>query len=170
MTTKKPKPKQMWMVRSTGGAVPLRDGESDAIYRSIPMGARFLTLVHPVEQEKRSIPQNRLQRLWMNEAESQGDQTAEEYRGFCKLHFGIPILRESSEDYRALYDKIIRPHSYEDKLKMMMVPIDYPVTRAMTKDQKRQYLNAIYAHFTGLGFKLTEPDDDFFNCKVAQEG
>ena len=105
----------------------------------------------------RSIEQNKLQRMWMLEAADQGDCTAEEYRGFCKLHFGVPILRAESEKFRELYDRLIRPASYEDKLSFMMVPIDLPVTSAMTTKQKSTYLDEVYKHFTGLGIQLTEP-------------
>jgi len=105
----------------------------------------------------RSIEQNKLQRKWLLEAQEQGDQTAEEYRGYCKLHFGVPILRNENEEFKAKYDKIIRPHSYEDKLQMMMVPLDFPVTRMMTTKQKGQYLDAMYQHLRSIGMQLTEP-------------
>lgn len=104
----------------------------------------------------RSPEQNRLQRLWCNEAAEQlGDETAEEKRAYCKLHFGIPILRAELDEYCAAYDKYIRPLSYEAKLAMMAVPLDYPVTRLMTTGQKKRYLDDIWHHFTNLGVKLT---------------
>lgn len=105
----------------------------------------------------RSIEQNKLQRLWLLEAEEQGDMTAEEYRGFCKLHFGVPILRAENEDFKKIYDEVIRPLDYEKKLAVMRVPIDLPVTSQMTTKQKAKYLDCIYTHFLGLGFVLTEP-------------
>lgn len=106
----------------------------------------------------RSSNQNRLQRLWLQELEEQGDQTAEEYRGYCKLHLGVPILRAENEEFRVAYDKIVRPLSYEDKLKIMMVPLDLPCTRIMSSEQKKRYLDSMYQHFVGLGFRLTEPE------------
>jgi hypothetical protein len=122
------------------------------------LGQRNLPLtVSIIQGAPRSIEQNKLQRLWLNEAAEQGDQTAEEYRGYCKLHFGVPILRAENEQFREAYDRVVRPLSYEAKLQIMMVPLDLPVTRLMTTKQKTQYLDAIYRHFTGLGFALTEP-------------
>ena len=53
---------------------------------------------------KRSYEQNKLQRLWLNELAEQGDMTAEEYRAFCKLHFGVPILRHENDKFREAYD------------------------------------------------------------------
>jgi len=107
----------------------------------------------------RTVDQNRLQRMWLNEAAEQlGDQTAEELRGYCKLTIGVPIMRESSEDFRAKYDSIIKPHTYEEKLQMMMEPLDFPVTRLMKTSEKTRYLDAIWNHFTGQGLVLTEPE------------
>lgn len=106
----------------------------------------------------RSIEQNRLQRLWLKEAEDQGDMTAEEYRGYSKLHFGIVILHAEDEKFRATWNRLIRDrYSYEEKLELMQEPIDYPVTRLMTTKQKKRYLDAMYQHLLSLGFQLTEP-------------
>lgn len=105
----------------------------------------------------RSIEQNRLQRMIMGELEEQGDMTKEEYRAYCKLHFGIPILRAENEEFCEKYDRLIRPLSYEVKLEYMAVPLDFPVTRIMTTKQTSTYIDAIYTHFTGNGFALTEP-------------
>jgi len=106
----------------------------------------------------RTIEQNKLQHKWLLEAEEQGDQTAEEYRGYCKLNFGVPILRNENELFREKYDRIIRPLPYEVKLEIMMVPLDFPVTRLMTTKQKSKYLDQQYLFFTGLGFQLTQPE------------
>jgi hypothetical protein len=127
------------------------------------------TVIRLIEQRKmpftvqitagapRSLEQNRLQRLWLLEAEEQGDQTAEEYRGYCKLHLAVPILRAENDAFREQYDRIVRPLPYEMKLQIMQVPLDLPVTRLMTTKQKTRFLDAMHQHFTSLGFRLTEP-------------
>ena len=103
----------------------------------------------------RSVESNRLQRGWLKEAGEQGDNTAEEYRGYCKLHFGVAIAKED-EEYAEKYNRLIRPMSYAAKLELMMVPMDFPVTRIFTTEQTSRYLNLIYTHLTGLGIQLTE--------------
>lgn len=108
--------------------------------------------------KRRSIEQNKLQRKWLLELQEQGDQTAEEYRGYCKLVFGVPILRNENDGFREVYDRLIRARPYQEKLELMMVPMDLPVTRIMTTKQKTQYLDQMYAHFTEQGFVLTVPD------------
>jgi hypothetical protein len=109
-------------------------------------------------ESSRSAAQNRTQFMWYMEAATQGDMTAQEYRAYCKLHFGVPILRAEDEQFRAVYDKVIRPLEYESKMELMMEPIDFPVTSRMTWDQKSQFLDKTLAHFKGLGFQMTEPE------------
>lgn len=94
-------------------------------------------------------------------AEQLQDETAEEKRAYCKLHFGIPILRAESDDFRDTYDRIIRPMSYEQKLELMAAPIDFPVTRIMTVKQKTQFLDAVFGHYTSLGVQLTMPEQQW---------
>lgn len=104
--------------------------------------------------------QNRLGRLWMTEiAEQMGDSTAEEWRGYCKLTIGVPILREENEAFRQRYDEIIKPLSYEKKLACMMEPLDFPITRLMSTKQKTAFLDGVNRHFSEKGIVLTQPDD-----------
>jgi hypothetical protein len=106
----------------------------------------------------RSIDQNRLQRKWLKEAEEQSDLTAEEWRGYCKLHFGIAIAKEN-EAYAEKYDRLIRPLPYHTKLEFMMEPLNFPVTSIMSTEQKTRYLNAIFTHLASQGIVLTEPNN-----------
>jgi hypothetical protein len=108
----------------------------------------------------RTSLQNKLQRKWMQEiAEQLGDVTPEEIRGYCKLHLGVPILREENEAFRERYDAIVKPLPYEQKLAVMQEPLDMPITRIMTTAQKHRYLNAIWQHFCEKGIVLTNPED-----------
>jgi hypothetical protein len=109
---------------------------------------------------KRSLKQNRLQRQWLNEiAEQLGDRTPEEVRGYCKLTIGVPILRAEHETFCARYDAIVKPLPYEDKLALMMEPLDFPVTRLMTTKQATAYLDGVHRHFSEMGVVLTDPGD-----------
>jgi len=107
---------------------------------------------------RRSVEQNKLQRLWMNEiAEQLGDQTPEQVRGYCKLTIGVPIMRAESETFREAYDRVLKPLLYEQKMALMMEPLDLPVTRIMTSKQKTEYLDQVYRHFLDKGVVLTIP-------------
>lgn len=135
------------------------DSDRDSLLALLSNHALPFT-VNIAKGKRRSVEQNKLQRKWLSEAAEQlGEDTAEGYRAYCKLHFGVPILRNESDDFREAYDRIIRPHSYEDKLAMMALPLDFPVTRLMKTGQKKRYLDEIYTHFTSLGVQLTETED-----------
>lgn len=109
---------------------------------------------------KRSLRQNKLNRLWMTEiAEQLGDQTPEEVRGYAKLTIGVPILRAENEDFRERYDAVIKPLPYETKLAMMMEPLDFPITRLMSTKQATAYLDGVHRHFSAKGIVLTDPGD-----------
>jgi hypothetical protein len=109
---------------------------------------------------KRSLKQNKLQRLWMNEISEQlGDWTPEEVRGYCKLTIGVPILRAENEGFRERYDAIVRPLPYEQKLALMMEPLDFPISRLMTTKQATAYLDGVHRHFSEKGVALTDPGD-----------
>lgn len=109
---------------------------------------------------KRSLRQNKLQRLWLNEiAEQLGDQTPEEVRGYCKLTLGVPILRAEHETFRERYDAIVKPLPYDQKLALMMEPLDFPVTRLFTTKQATAYLDGVHRHFSEKGIVLTDPGD-----------
>jgi hypothetical protein len=111
------------------------------------------------EGKKRSNPQNRLQWKWYSEAARDlGEDTADGYHAYCKLHFGVPIMRENDE-FRAAYNRVLRGLTYEQKLEAMGAVLDFPVTRLMTTKQKTRYLDAVFSHFYGLGVQLTEPEE-----------
>jgi hypothetical protein len=122
------------------------------------MGLPFTVSV--TSGKRRSVGQNRLQRLWCNEiAEQRGDMTHEEVRAEIKLHHGVPILRAENEAFCEAYDKAVKPQSVEIKLMYMSEPLDFPVTRLMTVKQKSAYLDAVYRYYTAQGFRLTAPDE-----------
>lgn len=108
----------------------------------------------------RTAEQNRLQRMWHNEAAEQlQDERAEDKRAYCKLVLGVPILRAENEKFREQYDRLVRGLPYETKLELMKEPIDFPVTRLMSVGQKKRFLDDVWNHYTGLGVKLTDPDE-----------
>jgi len=107
---------------------------------------------------KRSTQQNRLSHLWYAEISEQlGDQTANECKAFCKLTIGVPILRIVDDEFRLVYDEVIRPLPYEHKLKLMMPPVDMPVTSRMKTPQMTEYLDTMQRRFSEQGVVLTDP-------------
>lgn len=109
-----------------------------------------------VKGKRRSVEQNRLQRALINEITEQWPgHTTEMVRGYCKLCIGVPILRAENEIFADRYDKFIKGRPYEEKIALMMEPLDLPVTRIMTVAQKTKYLEQVYQHFTEKGLQLS---------------
>lgn len=111
----------------------------------------------------RTNAQNRLINMWYKEiAEQRGDMTFDEVRAECKLMQGVPIRREE-EDFRMAYDPIFKNKnnqiSVETKLKLMVEPFDFAITRDMTTVQLTKYTEAMQKHWAEQGIILTDPDD-----------
>jgi hypothetical protein len=107
--------------------------------------------------EKRSLDQNALAFALYTEIAGQvGDQSVNEIRAECKLRYGVPILRAASEDFRARYDKVIKPHDYETKLALM----DWlPVTSLMDKAQFTEYLDTVIREHSKQGIAIVMPGE-----------
>lgn len=112
-----------------------------------------------VEGGSRSLEQNRVQHMWMQELaqqDAQDSHDADWYRAFCKLTIGVPIMRRDDEYFKQQYDKVFKRMTYEDKLEAVKV-FDLPVTRLMNVKQKTEYLSEIYRKASERGLRLTEP-------------
>jgi len=89
----------------------------------------------------RSLDQNAISHLWYEQiARELREDTALGVKCYCKLHLGVPILRAEDEEFRELYDSVIKPLPYEKKIAAMKV---WPVTSLMNKNQLSQYLEAM---------------------------
>lgn len=99
---------------------------------------------------KRTPPQSDLQFVWYEIAEKYGKDgwRKDDYRAFCKLHFGLPIMYEVSEEYREKVKPIIDSLPYERQLDCMLEPMRIAVTSLMTKGQMTEYLDKVYNFLT----------------------
>ena len=120
--------------------------------RKLPLTVEITAGAHRTDR------QNRLSFAWYSDVSKQlGDRTVEDVRAYCKLHFGVPILRQS-DTFRAAYDRLIKPRPYEERLALMTEPFDFSVTRLMTTAQKTEYLDAMSRHWSAQGVRLTDPE------------
>lgn len=106
--------------------------------------------------KKRSLDQSAQVYVWYEQLgrELREDDKAG-WRRFCKLHLGVPILRDADPDFRAFYDGALKSLAYEKKLAAM----DYlPVTSLMRKPQLSEYHKAMQDHFAGKGVTLKYQD------------
>lgn len=107
----------------------------------------------------RTLDQNRLQWLWAGEVAHQSGDETENVRADWKLRHGVPILRESSEKFRGIYDRLLKPLPYEEK-KQAMRDLDIPVTSAFKVPEMVRYLDCIERECHEAGFQITAPDPD----------
>lgn len=116
---------------------------------------KFLTL--SVKAGKgRSLDQNAISHAWY--AQVARELREDDERGvkrYCKLHFGVPLLRAEDEEFREAYDRVLRPRlSYEEKLEAMDI---LPVTSRMTTKQLSRYMEDVRAHYVARGVQLEFP-------------
>lgn len=80
----------------------------------------------------------------------------EDARRYCKLHFGVPIMRKASEDFRHAWNVSFLLLTYETKLELMgecalFGPDGFPVTRLFDRAQGIAYTDKIVAEFSAKG-------------------
>ena len=126
---------------------------------AILLGGRKMPItVTWAQGASRSHAQNRLAQRWFTDVATQlGDQTHEDVRAMCKLHFGVPILRAENEAFCASYDRTMKHLPYEDKLAAIKA-FDLPVTRIMTVKQMTAFMDAMQQHWTEQQVRLTDPE------------
>jgi predicted metalloendopeptidase len=101
--------------------------------------------------KKRSDLQNETTHVWYQQIAQQLDSDdAAGWKCYCKLHHGIPIMRQV-EDFRKVYDEVIKGLSYEKKLEIMKI---LPVTSLMNTKQLCSYSEAVQADFMNKGVIL----------------
>jgi hypothetical protein len=116
--------------------------------------------VEVTDGRDRSAEQNRLSFKWYKEIHEQSGEDVEDVRARCKLEHGIPILRAEVENFRKVYDRLIKPLDYKDKLDLIRAT-DMPVTRLMSVDQMSRYMDAVFLKHAEFGIALTIPPDKF---------
>lgn len=94
----------------------------------------------------RSLDYNALSHCWyVQVANELREDDAAGVKAFCKLHFGVPILRTEDADFREFYDTAMKNAlTYEQKLKAMRF---VPVSSLMTQDQFDRYAHEVQDHY-----------------------
>jgi hypothetical protein len=103
----------------------------------------------------RSLDQNAISHAWY---EQLGRELRENdslgWKAYCKLHFGVPILRQEDAEFKIFYDASLLKLSYEQKIDAMKF---VPVTSIMLKPQLSKYLELMQEYFSKLGVFLEFP-------------
>lgn len=118
-------------------------------------GAKRYVSVQITAGKSRTLDQNAIAHVWYEQvARELREDDAAGVKCFCKLHFGVPILRDESDEFREKYDRLIKPMRYDEKLELMEW---FPVTSLMTTPQLSKYLEKVQAHYQGRGVWLEFP-------------
>jgi hypothetical protein len=118
-------------------------------------GLKLPVTVEWVQGRDRSGEQNRLMWKWASEAGLQMGETPDEVQRRWKLHHGVPILREDSEEFRQFYDRALKSLPYELKLEAMRF---VPVTSEMKVRQMVRFMDAIWKECGEQRIALTDPE------------
>lgn len=89
-------------------------------------------------------------------SEMAGIGDSEDARMYCKLHFGVPIMRRDDEAFRDGWNQVLLNLEYEQKLKLMgpcalFGPEGFPVTRLFNRKQGIEYTEKIVYTFSEKG-------------------
>lgn len=104
----------------------------------------------------RTLPQNDITHVWYSQiARELPEDDALGWRCYCKLHHGVPIMRAEDDEFRGMYDSVIKGRTYEEKLLMMKY---LPVTSLMSRKQLSAYAEAVQADFRARGVMLEFPE------------
>lgn len=99
----------------------------------------------------RSAIQNRLSHVWYSQIGRETGDSPEEVHSFCKLTFGVPILRMESEDFARSAEYLIDPLPYEQQLEAMRW---LPVTRLLSVQGMNSYLTTMQSYYGRHGIGL----------------
>jgi hypothetical protein len=118
-------------------------------------GAKRYVSVQITAGKSRTLDQNAIAHVWYSQVARELREDDEGgVKAYCKLHFGVPILRGESDEFREKYDRLIKPMRYDEKLELMEW---FPVTSLMTTPQLSKYLEKVQAHYQGRGVWLEFP-------------
>src|SRR5690606_14508197 len=93
-------------------------------------GAKRYVSVQITAGKSRTLDQNAIAHVWYSQVARELREDDESgVKAYCKLHFGVPILRGESDEFREKYDRLIKPMRYDEKLELMEW---FPVTSLMT--------------------------------------
>lgn len=120
---------------------------TDIMNLEVITGAKEHSMKLRPYQKDRSLEMSALSHVWYAQvAAKEREYTAEQVKGLCKLHFGIPILREDQE-FSELYDRAFKPMDYETRLEIMTKPGLFDVTSLMKTAQILLYMEQIQQHY-----------------------
>lgn len=112
--------------------------------------------VEYVEADRTPSQNNMIYHLYRQIAEQKRNDgwSFDDVRNYCKLHFGIPILRSNDPDFCQQYDEKVKGLDYETKL---FIISHMDVTSDFTVAEASEYIDTIIDSFQRQGCYLADP-------------
>lgn len=116
---------------------------------------KYLTVTVKTGRD-RTLDQNALWFAMYKRIAQAMDWHIDEARRHCKLHFGVPLMRNECAEFRQNWNELLLHLSYEKKLELMganplLGPDGFPVTRLFNRAQGIEYTNRIVDDFREQG-------------------
>lgn len=138
----------------------IKNADDLALFKVYLDGRKLPLTIDVHDGRDRSGEQNRLSQKWYSEISDQTGEDREDVRARCKLKFGLPILMESSEGFRDLCRRRIKPLDHAERIELVR-DFDIPITRLMNVTQMSQYMDDVFRAHVEFGIVLTVPPDRF---------
>jgi hypothetical protein len=129
-----------------------------------PSTAKPWVITISQDDEHRSLKQNRLSFAWYKFRGKENGNGVYHERAFCKLTYGVPILREE-KSFEKFYCTTLAPLTYEQQLDAMEF---VPVTRLMGVKQFAEYLNEVEQQSAIQGIILPRPKDLYWDALMKE--
>lgn len=132
-----------------------RLGECIAQAKKLFHDKKYLTITIKTGRD-RTLDQNALWFAMYKRIAQVMDWHIDDARKHCKLHFGVPLMRNECQDFRQNWNELLLHLSYEKKLELMgqcalLGPDGFPVTRLFNRAQGIEYTNRIVDDFREQG-------------------
>lgn len=136
------------------------------VFRNGVAGKDFQSIVkeYPVctvtieegEPKKRSLDANALQHVWYQEIADYTGHSKTEIEGYCKVEFGLPILRHNVESESEKIPAFMIKQTFEhpkikydiqDYERKIEIALKTPCTSMMSKRQHKNYMDELQKHY-----------------------
>ena len=109
---------------------------------------------------RRSILQNSLQHRIYAMMDKKLKWGTDDIKAHCKLHYGVPIMREQDLFNEIYCTAILRNLDYDQKLKLMHGEM-FRVTSLMTVEQGSRYISQLFKFGAEQGCDLSDATREF---------
>ena len=112
-----------------------------------------------------------LANIWYAKIDKENGELIGEAEAHCKYHFGLKIRCRGDSDLEYMVRRMLDGYTYEDKKAIIRKNSEFfPVLRAMSIEEKQEYLQSIQVYYAEQGIPLSSPNEqNLLYCSEAQK-